>query len=99
MILFDERYVIKGTTLSIVKRKFKTRMHSSRMRTARLRIVRGGEGGVVSWSGGGGRCCDLVLGGGGRCCVLVLGGRRCCDLVAHLPPPHPELNRMSDTRL
>ena len=33
---------------------FKTRMHSSRMRTARLRIVPGGggggEGGVLTWS-------------------------------------------------
>ena len=39
----------------------KTRMHSSRMRTARLRIV---PGGVVSWSRGeGGKCCDLVPGG------------------------------------
>ena len=51
-----------------------TRMHSSRMRTARLRIVSvwggggvvtwchpGGEGGVVTWSHpGGGRCCDQV---------------------------------------
>ena len=58
-------------------------MHSSRMRTARLRIV----------PVGGGRCCHLVWGVGGRCCDLVLGGReggvvtwsggggRCCHLV------------------
>ena len=49
----------------------KTRMHSSRMRTAHLCIVPGGrEEGVVTWSlvrGKGGRCCDLVPGlGGGR---------------------------------
>ena len=58
-----------------------TRMHSSRMRTARLRIVTGGGGGccdhvpgggggagrgvLSTWSQGGGRCCDLVLGGEG----------------------------------
>ena len=33
------------------------------MRTARLRIVPGGGGCVVSWSWGGGRCCVLVPGG------------------------------------
>ena len=72
----------------------RTRMHSSRMHTARLCIVPGGrEGGVVTWSWGGGRCCHLVPGGGGRevlspgpegggrCCHLVLGGGRCCHLV------------------
>ena len=53
-------------------------MHSSRMRTSRLRIVPGGRevlsrgGGVVTWSQGGGRCCPEV---GGRCCDLVPGGR------------------------
>ena len=54
-------------------------MHSSRMRTARLRVVLGGgegadvqtwsQGGVdvQTWSqgGGGGRCSDLVTGGEG----------------------------------
>ena len=46
----------------------------------------------MTWSQGGGRCCDLCL-GGGRCCDLALGGeggvvtwsrgggRRCWDLV------------------
>ena len=75
----------------------KTRMHSSRMRTARLCIVLGGgmevlspglggrEGGVVTWSGGGGREV-LSPGAGVRCCHMVPGGGRCCDLVTHLPP-------------
>ena len=50
------------------------------MRTTRLRIVPGrgevlwpspgGKGGVVTWSQGGGRCCDLVW---GRCCDLIRG--------------------------
>ena len=47
-----------------------TIMHSSRMRTARLRVVSGGGKGVdvLTWSrGGGGICSDLVPGrGGGR---------------------------------
>ena len=87
----------------------KTRMHSSRMRTARLRIVPGG------------RCCPR---GGGGYCDLVAGGREvlwpgpgggggevlsrdlwCC--TPHLPPPPPNtpdpppspLNRMSEPRL
>ena len=39
-----------------------TRMHSSRMRTTRLRIVPGGV--LSTWSEGeGGRCCDLVPSG------------------------------------
>ena len=36
----------------------------------------GGEGGVVTWSWGGGvgcRCCELVPGGGRGCCDLVRG--------------------------
>ena len=64
------------------KNKIRTRMHCSRMRTARLHIVPGGEGGVVTWPCGGGRCCDLVL--GGREVLLPGpggGGGRCCDLV------------------
>ena len=39
---------------------YSTRMHSSRMRTARLRVVPGGGRGEL-----GGRCSDLVPGGGG----------------------------------
>ena len=68
-----------------VKKPEWTRMHFSRMHTARLRIVLWGEVGIVTWSQGGGRevlwpgpgggrCCDLVPEGGGRCCDLVLGG-------------------------
>ena len=59
--------------------KYITRMHSSRMRTARLCIVPGG-GGVVTWShlGGGGRCCNLVSswgwGGGGEGGVVAWSG-------------------------
>ena len=53
-------------------------MHSSRMRTARLRIVPGG--GVVTWFRGGGREEGVVTwsrgGGGVRCCDLVLEGGR-----------------------
>ena len=57
-----------------------TRMHSSRMRTARLRIVPGGGREMLS-SGPRveGRCCHLVPGGGrggGSCCHLVPGEGR-----------------------
>ena len=59
------------------------------MHTARMRIVPvgGREGGVVTWSWGGGRevlspgprgggrCCHLVPGEGGRCCHLAPRGR------------------------
>ena len=71
-----------------------TRMHSSRMRTARpahslggvREVLWPGPGGrEVLWpgpGGWGGRSCDLVPGGG--CCGPGPGGReggRCCDLV------------------
>ena len=62
-------------------------MHSSRMRTAHLRIVRGGAGVVtMSQVGGEGGCCDHVPGGGGRGAGVVTmsevgGGGGCCDHV------------------
>ena len=65
-------------------------MHSSRIRTARLRIVSGG--GFVTFDPGQGGCCDLwPCSGGGRCCdlwpwpgggvVTFDPGWGCCDLL------------------
>ena len=76
-----------------------TRMHSTRMRTARLCIVGGGGGRCcdqVRGGGGGGRCCDQVWGGGGE--VLWPGpgwgggregGAVQRPLVLHSSPPPP----------
>ena len=78
-------------------------MHSSRMRTARLRIVPGREREVLSPgpAGGGGGGFEVLspgpAGGRGedlRCCHLVRGGREVMS-----PGPGSRLNRMSDTRL
>ena len=55
-------------------------MHSSRMRTAHLRIVPGGGGVVHLVPGGGGGVVHLVPGGGG-CCPPGLGGGGVVHLV------------------
>ena len=84
-----------------------TRLHSSRMRTARLlpvsRSMHCAGGGACLWSGGGGACLwsrgvaclwsrgGLLLGG---CLPLVPGGIPACN-GSDPPPP---VNRILDTR-
>ena len=76
------RKMMSLTNQLIGKHLIITRMHSSRMRTARPLTVEGGrcccpEGGREVLVSRGGRCCDLVP-GGGYCCPE---GGTCCDLV------------------